>query len=100
MLQRNCAGGVVFSGEKLLLLRNDKNEWVLPKGLVPAGALSYQVAKDRVAAEADVSPAEIVCPPAKRGMNFTPPRANAPSAIISSGMLCGHSGKIAPSTRL
>ena len=70
MLQRNCAGGVVFSGEKLLLLRNDKNEWVLPKGLVPAGALSYQVAKDRVAAEAGVSPVEIVCPAGETRYEF------------------------------
>ena len=94
MLQRKCAGGVVFSGEKLLLLRNDKNEWVLPKGLVPAGALSYQVAVDRVAAEAGVSPVEVVCPAGETRY------ANARSAIILPGMPCGLLGSIAPSTQL
>ena len=61
MLQRKCAGGVVFSGEKLLLLRNDKNEWVLPKGLVPAGALSYQVAVDHHAQMPGLQSYYLVC---------------------------------------
>ena len=34
MLFRNCAGGIVFSGEKVLLIKNDKDEWVMPKGVV------------------------------------------------------------------
>ena len=28
MLIRNCAGGVVFSGDKVFLLQNEKGEWV------------------------------------------------------------------------
>ena len=59
MLVRNCAGGVVFSGEKVLLLKNDKGEWVLPKGVIRSGDLSSEVAVRRVREEAGIS-AEIV----------------------------------------
>ncbi|MCX8128585.1 MAG: NUDIX hydrolase [Clostridia bacterium] len=59
MLVRNCAGGVVFSGEKVLLLKNEKGEWVLPKGIIRNGDLSNEVALKRVKEEAGVS-AEII----------------------------------------
>jgi len=70
MLQRNCAGGVVFYGDKVLVLRNDKNEWVLPKGLIPSGAISYQVAAERVKTEAGVSAVEVVCPAGETRYEF------------------------------
>jgi 8-oxo-dGTP pyrophosphatase MutT (NUDIX family) len=59
MLVRNCAGGVVFSGDKVLLLKNDKGEWVLPKGVIRNGDLCNEVALKRVREEAGVT-AEIV----------------------------------------
>ena len=59
MLVRNCAGGVVFSGEKVLLLQTERGEWVLPKGIIRNGDLSSEVALRRVKEEAGVS-AEIV----------------------------------------
>ncbi|MCT4593381.1 MAG: NUDIX hydrolase [Anaeromicrobium sp.] len=59
MLFRNCAGGVVFSEDKVLLLRNEKNEWILPKGVIRNGNLSCDVAIDRVREETGVD-AEIV----------------------------------------
>ena len=31
MIFRNCAGGVVFYANQVFLLKNEKNEWVLPK---------------------------------------------------------------------
>ena len=34
MQLRDCAGGVVFCGEKVFLLKNEKGEWVLPKGII------------------------------------------------------------------
>ena len=34
MIVRNCAGGVVFSGDKVLLVCNDKHEWGFPKGVI------------------------------------------------------------------
>ena len=34
MIVRNCAGGIVFTGDKVLLVANDKEEWGFPKGSV------------------------------------------------------------------
>ena len=31
---RNCAGGVVFAGDDVFLLKNDKGEWIMPKGII------------------------------------------------------------------
>jgi len=54
MLFRSCAGGVVFHGDHVLLLQNDKGEWVLPKGVIRNGDLSRDVALRRVKEEAGV----------------------------------------------
>lgn len=54
MLVRNCAGGVVFSGDKVLLLMNDKHEWVFPKGVIRSGEFPDEVALRRVQFEAGV----------------------------------------------
>ena len=59
MLVRSCAGGVVFFGDRVFLLKNEKGEWVLPKGVVRNGDLSNEVALKRVKEEAGIS-AEIV----------------------------------------
>lgn len=59
MIFRNCAGGVVFFQEKILILRNEKDEWVLPKGVIRNGDLSRDVALNRVWEEAGVK-AEII----------------------------------------
>lgn len=55
MLFRNCAGGVVFYGEKVFILKNDKREWVLPKGKIRNGALAAEIAIDSVKKEADLT---------------------------------------------
>ena len=34
MIVRNCAGGSVFRGDKVLLVCNDKQEWGFPKGVI------------------------------------------------------------------
>lgn len=54
MYIRNCAGGVVFFGDEVFLLLNDKGEWVLPKGLIREGAYSQDVAQQRVWIEAGI----------------------------------------------
>ncbi|AEY64475.1 NUDIX hydrolase [Clostridium sp. BNL1100] len=59
MLVRNCAGGVVFSGEKVFLLKNEKDEWVLPKGVIRNGDYPDEVAKNRVKEETGID-AEII----------------------------------------
>jgi 8-oxo-dGTP pyrophosphatase MutT (NUDIX family) len=59
MLVRNCAGGVVFCGNKVFLLKNEKGEWVFPKGVLRPGEQPNDVALKRVREEADIE-AEIV----------------------------------------
>lgn len=54
MIVRNCAGGVVFFGDKVLLLKNEKGEWVLPKGVIRNGDSSDEVALRRVREETGV----------------------------------------------
>ncbi|ABR48386.1 NUDIX hydrolase [Alkaliphilus metalliredigens QYMF] len=59
MLFRNCAGGVVFYANQVFILKNEKNEWVLPKGVIRNADLPTNVAIDRVKMEAGVE-AEIL----------------------------------------
>ena len=41
MIVRNCSGGIVFTGDKVLLVCNDKQEWGFPKGAVKtSGSIS------------------------------------------------------------
>ncbi len=54
MLVRNCAGGVVFHGDRVLVLKNEKGEWVFPKGVIRNGDYPDDVAVSRVNAEAGV----------------------------------------------
>ncbi len=54
MLIRNCAGGVVFSNDKVFLLQNEKGEWVFPKGVVRNGELQSEVALRRVKQEGGI----------------------------------------------
>lgn len=53
MIFRNCAGGIVFYRNKVLILKNEKNEWVLPKGIID-GSIPTQTALNRVRKEAGV----------------------------------------------
>ena len=56
MLFRKCAGGIVFHGESVFLLQNDKGEWMLPKGVIRGPASQQEVAIARVKAETGVEP--------------------------------------------
>ncbi len=55
MLFRHCAGGVVFWDDKVLLLKNDKGEWSLPKGAIRHSHTADEVALMRVSDEAGVT---------------------------------------------
>lgn len=55
MIFRHCAGGVVFWENKVLLLKNDKEEWSLPKGVIRHGNTADEVALVRVQEEAGVA---------------------------------------------
>lgn len=59
MLFRNCAGGIVFKGDKVFILKNEKNEWVLPKGKIRKGFLSVETAVQRVEEETGIK-AEVI----------------------------------------
>ena len=54
MIVRHCAGGVVFYANKVLLIKNDKNEWTLPKGKIHDGELSHNSAVLRVKEETGI----------------------------------------------
>lgn len=54
MIVRRCAGGVVFYANKILLVKNDRNEWTLPKGKVYDEGLLYESAIRRVKEETGV----------------------------------------------
>lgn len=61
MIIRNCAGGVVFKDSKVFLLKNEKSEWVLPKGKIRGEQLPSETAIERVKYEAGIE-AKIVSP--------------------------------------
>lgn len=54
MLVRNCSGGIVFYGDSVLLLRNEKAEWCFPKGVIRSDEKPEDVALLRVQFEAGV----------------------------------------------
>ena len=69
MLIRNCAGGVVFNNDKVLLLKNEKDEWVFPKGVIRSDELAHEVAVSRVKFEAGVQ-ADIIEPAGQTSYEF------------------------------
>lgn len=69
MLVRNCAGGIVFFEEKVFLLRNEKDEWVFPKGVVRNGDLPGEVAIKRVKEETGIT-AEIISTAGRTNYEF------------------------------
>lgn len=54
MIVRRCSGGVVFYANKVLLVKNDKGEWTLPKGKIVGEALAHESAVQRVKLETGV----------------------------------------------
>jgi len=57
---RNCAGGVVFRDNKVFILKNDKNEWILPKGKIRDEQLPPETAIGRVEYETGIESPKIV----------------------------------------
>ncbi|MGL5313042.1 MAG: NUDIX hydrolase [Peptostreptococcaceae bacterium] len=55
MIVRHCAGGVVFYANKVLLVKNDRDEWTLPKGKIHDGELNHNSAILRVKEETGVN---------------------------------------------
>ena len=71
MIVRNCAGGIVFTGDKVLLVANDKEEWGFPKGSVKTDSdLSLsEFAKNRVKTETSVD-AKVIAPCGKTNYEY------------------------------
>ena len=71
MIVRNCSGGIVFTGDKVLLVCNDKHEWGFPKGAVKGTAdLSLSdFARERVRIETNVE-AKVIAPCGKTNYEF------------------------------
>ncbi|MDD4048754.1 MAG: NUDIX hydrolase [Clostridia bacterium] len=69
MLTRGCAGGVVFIKDRVFIMKNEKGEWVLPKGVIRNNQLALDVALDRVKHEGGVD-ATIVSPAGETSYEF------------------------------
>lgn len=69
MLVRNCSGGLVFCNDKVLLLKNDKHEWVFPKGVLREGDDPADLALRRVLLEAGIK-ARILAQAGKTAYEF------------------------------
>ncbi|MCQ2516001.1 MAG: NUDIX domain-containing protein [Saccharofermentans sp.] len=61
MLVRDCTGGIVFYEDKVLMLENNKHEWVFPKGVVRKNQKMTDVVIERVKVEAGID-AKILAP--------------------------------------
>lgn len=60
MIIRNCAGGIVFKDNKVFIMKNDKNEWILPKGKIRGEELPPETAIGRVEFETGIIDPKIV----------------------------------------
>lgn len=69
MLTRECAGGVVFIEDQVFILKNEKGEWVLPKGVIRNKQLAQDVALHRVNFEGGVD-ANIISPAGETSYEF------------------------------
>ncbi|MBP1757502.1 MAG: ADP-ribose pyrophosphatase [Firmicutes bacterium] len=69
MLVRNCSGGLVFCNDKVLLLKNDKHEWVFPKGVLREGDDPAEIAVRRVLLESGIK-ARIIAQAGKTAYEF------------------------------
>ena len=69
MLIRNCSGGIVFWEDSVLILKNEKGEWVFPKGVIRNERTPNEVATSRVRYEAGVT-ADIVSPVGETSYEF------------------------------
>ncbi|NBI06958.1 NUDIX domain-containing protein [Senegalia massiliensis] len=70
MLLRNCAGGVVFYEDKVFILKNEKDEWILPKGKIQSGNLAIETAKIKVKEETGLENIQIVSPAGETNYEF------------------------------
>ncbi len=98
MLVRNCAGGIVFFQDLVLLLRNEKYEWVFPKGVIRSGEKPEDVAAARVELEAGVK-GTILAPAGRTNYEFYSISRQSPVCNkIAWYVMTAESMEVAPST--
>lgn len=56
LIEERSAGGIIFAGERVLVLRNFRGEYIFPKGHLEPGETALQAARREVAEEAGLSP--------------------------------------------
>ncbi|WP_250674024.1 NUDIX hydrolase [Paraclostridium ghonii] len=54
MILRRCAGGIVFYANKVLIVKNDKGEWTIPKGKISDNDIASEVATQKIKEEVEV----------------------------------------------
>ncbi|WP_373599643.1 NUDIX domain-containing protein [Paraclostridium bifermentans] len=54
MILRRCAGGIVFYANKVLIIKNDKGEWTIPKGKISDSDIPSEAAPIKVKEEVEV----------------------------------------------
>lgn len=69
MIVRNCAGGIVFHGDTVFLLQNDKRDWAFPKGVIRDNRKLTDVAVERLMVEAGIQ-AKVLAPCGKTHYEF------------------------------
>jgi len=69
MLVRNCSGGIVFNGDSVLLMCNEKYEWCFPKGVIRSVEKPEDVAIGRVYVESGIR-AAILSPAGRTNYEF------------------------------
>ena len=77
MIIRDCAGGVVFNEDRVLLLKNEKDEWILPKGKIRGEEIPPETAYERVKHETGVE-AKIVSSAGETAYEFFSITRNRP----------------------
>jgi len=78
MIVRNCAGGVVFKDNKVFIMKNDKDEWILPKGKIRDEEIPPETAKARVEHEAGIINPKIVSAAGETAYEFYSYTRNKP----------------------
>ncbi len=54
MILRRCAGGIVFYANKVLIIKNDRGEWTIPKGKINDNDIPSEVAPIKVKEEVEL----------------------------------------------
>ncbi len=60
MNEERSAGGIVFCGQRVLVLRNHRGEYIFPKGHIDPGESQLQAALREVAEESGLTP-QVIC---------------------------------------